>query len=67
MGGSGRGLILSTIPAFAWRDWGKPRKTSVRITNIRAEILTQDLQNMKQECCDVLVGFIFFQDLLTSQ
>jgi hypothetical protein len=29
--GSGRGLIWGTIPAFAWWDWRKPRKTSVSI------------------------------------
>jgi hypothetical protein len=29
--GSGRGLIWGTIPAFAWWDWRKPRKTSVGI------------------------------------
>jgi hypothetical protein len=26
------------IPAFAWRDWGKPWKTSVRKVGLRAEI-----------------------------
>jgi len=28
--GSGRRLIYGTIPAFAWRDWGKPQKASSR-------------------------------------
>jgi hypothetical protein len=36
--GSGRGLIPGTISAFAWRKWGKPRKPSVRIAGLRAEI-----------------------------
>jgi hypothetical protein len=27
--GSGCGLISGTITAFAWRDWGKPRNTSI--------------------------------------
>jgi hypothetical protein len=34
----GRGLIEDTIPAFVWKDWGKPRKNSVRIAGLRAEI-----------------------------
>jgi hypothetical protein len=25
------------LPAFAWRDWGKPRKTSFRIAGLRAD------------------------------
>jgi hypothetical protein len=28
MEGSGRGLILDTIPKFAWKSWRKPRKPS---------------------------------------
>jgi hypothetical protein len=49
MEGSGRGLIWGTIVAFAWRDWGKPSKTSVRIAGLRADIWIRDLQNMKQK------------------
>jgi hypothetical protein len=29
---------------------GKPQNTLVRIAGVRAEILTQDLPNTKQEC-----------------
>jgi hypothetical protein len=38
------------IQAFAWRDLGKPRKTSVRIADLRAEILSRELPDKKQEC-----------------
>jgi hypothetical protein len=40
MEGSGCGLILRTIPEFAWRDWGKSRQTSVIIAGLRDEIWT---------------------------
>jgi hypothetical protein len=50
MKGSGRGLNQGTIPAFFWKDWWKPRKTSVRLDGYRTEISTQDLPNTKQEC-----------------
>jgi hypothetical protein len=38
MEGSGRGLILDILLAFAWRNLGKPRKTSITIASLRAEI-----------------------------
>jgi hypothetical protein len=41
---------LGTIPAFAWRDWEKPRQKSARIACLRAEIRTRDLPNTAQEC-----------------
>jgi hypothetical protein len=41
---------LSNYTAFAWRSWGKPRKTSVTIAGLRAEILTRILLNTKQGC-----------------
>jgi hypothetical protein len=50
MEGNGCGLIEVTIPAFAWGNWGKARKSSVSITDLRAEILIRDLPNTKQEC-----------------
>jgi hypothetical protein len=37
------------IPAFAWRDWGKPRHISVTIAHVLAEIRTQRLLNTSQE------------------
>jgi hypothetical protein len=43
MGGSGRGLIRSTISTFAWREWGKLRNTSISIFDILAEIQTEHL------------------------
>jgi hypothetical protein len=52
MYGSGRGLILDTIPALDWKNWGKPQKTSVSLAGLRAEIWMQDnpdFQNRKQE------------------
>jgi hypothetical protein len=39
-----------TIQEFAWRDWWKWRKNSVRIVCISAEILTEDLRNMSRKC-----------------
>jgi hypothetical protein len=42
---SGRDLIYSIIPVFAWRDWQKPRKSSVSIASFQAEIWTRDLPN----------------------
>jgi hypothetical protein len=45
--GRGRGLIT---PAFAWRDWEKPRKSSVGMANLRAETLTREIPNAKQHC-----------------
>jgi hypothetical protein len=50
MEGSGRGLICDTILKFAWMDLGKPRKPSVRIAGLRAEIWIRHLPNTKQEC-----------------
>jgi hypothetical protein len=44
------GLIEGTILAFAWRDWVKLRKPSVRITGLRAGIWIGDLPSTKQEC-----------------
>jgi hypothetical protein len=35
----------STILAFPWRDKGKPRKISVRISGVRVEIRTEHLLN----------------------
>jgi hypothetical protein len=36
--GSGRGLILYTIPAFGWKDWRKSHEPSVKIVRLWAEI-----------------------------
>jgi hypothetical protein len=49
MKGIGSVLIKGTIPAFAQRYRVKPRKISVRIPGLRAEIWTLDLPNTKQE------------------
>jgi hypothetical protein len=35
---SGRGLIYGTIPALAWNDWGKRRKSSVMIASVRPSL-----------------------------
>jgi len=35
---SGRGSFWATIPALAWRNWGKPRKASVRIAEQSFEL-----------------------------
>jgi hypothetical protein len=44
---SGHGLIFGTTLAFAWRNWQKPQKITVRIPGLQAEIWTQDFPNMK--------------------
>jgi hypothetical protein len=36
--GSGCDVMYGTIPAFAWRDWGKARSSSVTEVGVRAEI-----------------------------
>jgi len=36
--GSSHCLFYGTIPAFAWRDWGKPWKSSVRVASCWANI-----------------------------
>jgi hypothetical protein len=43
--GSGHGLILGTIPAYAWRNWRKPRKMSVMISDVSVKTLTGHLPN----------------------
>jgi hypothetical protein len=51
MEGKDRGLIFGIIPAFAWRDWGKPTiKTSVMTADLQAQTWICDLTNTKQEC-----------------
>jgi hypothetical protein len=42
--------IQGTNQAFAWKDWEKLQKSSVRIADLWADIWTQDLPYMKQEC-----------------
>jgi hypothetical protein len=46
--GSGRGVIWRHYPGIAWRDWRIARKSSVRITELRAMIWIRDLPNTKQ-------------------
>jgi hypothetical protein len=48
--GSGRDIFWRIFPAFTWRDWGKPRKTSGKIACLRAEIWTRDISHTKQHC-----------------
>jgi hypothetical protein len=49
MEGSGRGLIQGTAPEIAWRDWGKPRRTSVKIGGLWADICSRNHPNAEQE------------------
>jgi hypothetical protein len=53
-------LNWGTISAFAWTDWERPQKASVRIASLWAEIWTQNLKNMK-ECHTHVKLAIFFQ------
>lgn len=42
----GKDVEGSTLWAFAWRDWRKPRKAQLRTTGRMAEITTQDLPDV---------------------
>jgi hypothetical protein len=42
-------LVWGTIPAFAWKHWGKQHKTSVRIVGVLAEIQTGHLPDTNQK------------------
>ena len=50
MEGDGFGLIRGTVVASAWSDWGRPQK-KVTVSDLKAEILTEDPQGMEHECC----------------
>jgi hypothetical protein len=63
MEGHGRGLVLCTIPALAWRDWGKSRNTLIRIAGLRAEIWSRDLRYFVPR---TLVAWYLFVKLLAS-
>jgi hypothetical protein len=42
-------IILGTILAFTWSNWGKPWKTSVRIAGLQAKTLTCEPPIMKDQ------------------
>ena len=46
---SGRCLIWGTIAAWAWRQWGRWRKPSDRMADLRSEIWTGHLPSAEQE------------------
>jgi hypothetical protein len=47
--GSGSGLILAANPAVVPRDRRKPRKMSIRIVGIGAEMLTARIQSKSKK------------------
>jgi hypothetical protein len=47
--GSGRGLILGAIPAFACKNWENQGK-DVKISSIEAEIWTMNIPNTEDKC-----------------
>jgi len=49
MQGSGHSQFEGTIPAFVWRDLGKPQKPSVRIAGNLLKIQTGYPPNMRLE------------------
>jgi hypothetical protein len=57
LSGSGRGLI-DVLNPYVWRAPGKPRRTSVRISNVPVEIRTEFLPNASLEryCYTNLLG-----------
>jgi hypothetical protein len=44
------GCSLRYYPGISLEGLRKPRKSSLSITGLQAEILAQNLSNMKQEC-----------------
>lgn len=48
MEGSGRDIFYSSVLTFAWRVWGKPRESSVRLIGTGAVIRTGFLLNSSQ-------------------
>jgi hypothetical protein len=56
MEGSGIVLIADIMPAFVWRDWGKPQTTSVRIARLQAENWIAVLLNTEKENLDVRIN-----------
>jgi hypothetical protein len=43
MEGKGRSLIWSTVLAFSWKVWGKPRKSSLSLVNVPADFEIETL------------------------
>lgn len=46
---SGHDQLWNNIPARNWKNWGKPRTTSVGIAGLQAEIWIVDFPNAKQK------------------
>jgi hypothetical protein len=65
--GSGHGLILGAIPAFAWRDLGKPWKTQVRIFSILIHIQTRYPLIQLKCCATDGMCFLFISLLFITQ
>jgi hypothetical protein len=42
---SGRGVVLDTVPKFAWKNVGNLRKTLVRIVDVPTKIRTRHIPN----------------------
>jgi hypothetical protein len=49
--GCGCSLTWSTIQVFTWRDWEKPRKPSVKIVGVPAEIRIGHVPHWSHELC----------------
>jgi hypothetical protein len=37
---------------FGWREWAKPRNTSIRVTSVSAEIRTEHFMNKSEGRCN---------------
>jgi hypothetical protein len=64
--GRGGGLILRYNSGICLEGLRQTTKTSVRISGLRAEIWTRDLQNMKQ-LCSSLNHDVWFTDLILGE
>jgi hypothetical protein len=46
-------LVWGTIPVFAWHDWDKPQRTSVKTAHLWTEIWTQNMWSTMQSLWSV--------------
>jgi hypothetical protein len=65
--GSCHVIMCDTIPEFAWKDWGKERYISVRITSVPTDIRTRYSHSRSQKpyaWANLLVSFLIYTGYL---